>query len=198
MDKSEKVEAYYTEEHAFKSAIAQLRELALKANLEETFKWMFPTYTINEKNVLAICKFKQHFGIWFFNGVFLSDSKNVLENAQEGKTQAMRHWRFKSQVEIDNIVVSAYIHEAIENERKGIRLAPKKKQAVVVIVPEELQKTFKNNPDLKKTFTLLSLYQQKEYSDYIADAKQQKTKESRLSKIIPMILEGKGLNDKYR
>jgi uncharacterized protein YdeI (YjbR/CyaY-like superfamily) len=198
VDKSEKIEAYYEEEHLFKEAITQLRELVIKTDLEETFKWMFPTYTLNGKNVLAICKFKGHFGIWFFNGVFLSDSKNVLENAQEGKTQAMRHWKFKSRDEIKEKMVSAYINEAIENERKGIRLAPKKKQAIVVVLPKELKIAFENNPDLKKAFHTLSPSRQKEYAEYISGAKREQTKEARLSKILPMILEGKGLNDKYR
>jgi uncharacterized protein YdeI (YjbR/CyaY-like superfamily) len=198
VDKSEKIEAYYEEEHLFKEAITQLRELVIKTDLEETFKWMFPTYTLNGKNVLAICKFKGHFGIWFFNGVFLSDSKNVLENAQEGKTQAMRHWKFKSRDEIKEKMVSAYINEAIENERKGIRLAPKKKQAIVVVLPKELKIAFENNPDLKKAFHALSPSRQKEHAEYISGAKREQTKEARLSKILPMILEGKGLNDKYR
>ena len=78
MDKSEKVEAYYDENHVFKEAISVLRDLVLKTSLEETFKWMYPTYTLKGKNVLAICKFKEHFGIWFFNGVFLSDKNKRI------------------------------------------------------------------------------------------------------------------------
>ena len=101
MEKSEKVAKYYEEDHQFKNAISELRDLVLKSELEETFKWSFPTYTINNKNVLSICKFKNHFGIWFFNGVFLKDEKGILENAQEGKTKAMRHWKFSSIEEID-------------------------------------------------------------------------------------------------
>ncbi len=198
MDKSEKIESYFEEEHLFKSAINQLRELVLKTDVEETFKWMFPTYTLHGKNVLAICKFKGHFGIWFFQGIFMSDPKNMLENAQEGKTQAMRHWKFKSQEDIDHKVVLAYINEAIENERKGLRLAPKKKQTIVVILPQELKVAFENNPTLKKAYDTLSPSKQKEYSEYLSSAKRAQTKETRLSKIIPMILDGKGLNDKYR
>jgi len=124
---------------------------------------MFPTYTLEGKNVLAICKFKGHFGIWFFNGVFLSDPKNILENAQEGKTQAMRHWKFKTLDEIQENLITAYINEAIANERKGIRLAPKKKQRIVVVVPQELKTAFNNNTLLKKAFDTLSPSKQKEY-----------------------------------
>ncbi len=198
MDKSEKIEAYYGEEHDYKKAIGILRDLVLKTNLEETYKWNFPTYTLDGKNVLSICKFKKHFGIWFFNGVFLSDKKKVLQNAQEGKTQAMRHWKFNSIDEIVEKIVSAYINEAIENQKKGIQLGPKKKTPVSFKIPPELKVALEKDANANKLFKKLAPYNQKEYSEYIASAKQDKTKDSRLAKILPMIKEGKGLNDKYK
>ncbi|CAM4412454.1 YdeI family protein [Zobellia roscoffensis] len=199
MDASEKVAAYYGDEHHFKNGIAQLRKLALQTELAETYKWSIPTYTINEKNVLAICKFKKHFGIWFFNGVFLSDSENLLENAQEGKTQAMRHWKFYSEDDINAMKVSAYINEAIENQKKGIELikSPKKKVTNVAL-PIELEEAFRTQLKAKDSFKELSFYKQKEYVEYIASAKREITKLNRLEKILPMIIEGKGLNDAYR
>ncbi|CAM4177290.1 YdeI/OmpD-associated family protein [Zobellia nedashkovskayae] len=199
MDTSEKTEAYYAEEHPFKTGIALLRDLALKTDVVETYKWNFPTYTINKKNVLAICKFKNHFGIWFFNGVFLSDPENILENAQKGKTQAMRHWKFYSEKDVDLLNVSAYINEAIENQKKGVELirVPKKKTTSVV-VPIELKDAFNIHPKAKSAFRKLTPYKQKEYTEYIASAKREKTKVNRLEKILPMIIDGKGLNDMYR
>ena len=82
MEKSEKLESYYEKEHPFREGIGFLREIALKTEAQEDFKWSIPVYTLNGKNVFGICKFKGHFGIWFFNGVFLTDSKKVLENVQ--------------------------------------------------------------------------------------------------------------------
>jgi len=196
-EKAEKVELYYTEEHPFKKSIAILREIALKANLEETYKWMFPTYMVNGKNVLSICKFKKHCGIWFFNGVFLSDPEKVLENAQKGKTQAMRHWKFYD-IPNNTKKIAAYINEAIENERKGIKLRPKKKKEVKVVIPPELKTALDKDSALKVAFNDLSNYKKKEYCEYITTAKREKTKTNRLEKIIPMIAKGAGLNDKYR
>lgn len=198
MDRSEKVERYYGEEHHFSKAIGKLRDLALKTGLEETYKWMFPTYTLDGKNVLSICKFNKHFGIWFFNGVFLRDEKQILENAQEGKTQAMRHWKFYAIDDIDETGVLAYLREAIENQKNGRVLAPIKKKATKKLEPKLLKDALAKNTNANIAFKKLSLYKQNEYSEYIEAAKQEKTKLSRLEKIIPMISNGKGLNDRYR
>lgn len=198
MEKAEKIERFYSEEHLFSKAVRKLREVVLKTGLEETYKWMFPTYTLNGKNVISIGKFKKHFGIWFFHGVFLKDEKQVLENAQEGKTQAMRHWKFYSIDDIDEIGVLGYIHEAIENQKNGRVLVPQKKNSKKKLVPKLLKDALSENTNAETAFKKLSLYKQNEYSEYIESAKQEKTKLSRLQKIIPMIVEGKGLNDKYK
>lgn len=198
MEKSEKVAYYYSEEHHFSKAIGKLRDLALKTGMEETYKWMFPTYTLDGKNVLSICKFKKHFGIWFFNGVFLKDEKQILENAQEGKTQAMRHWKFYTIDDIDQTGVSAYINEAIENQKNGRVFVPTKKKAVKKPLPKILKDTLAKNVSIGKAFIRLSLSKQNEYAEYIETAKQEKTKITRLEKILPMIAEKRGLNDMYR
>ena len=180
MDKAEKIERFYEEEHPFKSAVALLRELALKSELEETFKWSFPTYTLNDKNVMAIGKFKNHFGVWFFNGVFLSDPLNVLENAQEGKTQAMRHWKFFSESDIDSNTVTGYINEAIKNQRDGKVLKPAKKTKTETLqIPDLLQKSMDDNPELNTEFNSMSPYKRKEYIEYIETAKNQSPPKSK-------------------
>ncbi|WP_394970637.1 YdeI family protein [uncultured Croceitalea sp.] len=197
MDKSEKVEAYYEEEHHYKNAIGILRGLVLKTKLEETYKWMFPTYTLEGKNVLSICKFKGHFCIWFFNGVFLTDSNNVLRNAQDGKTKAMRQWKFTEENQIDKKAILGYISEAIDNQKNG-RISYPSKTSKPIAIPELLLTEFKKNKQLKNAYNTLTTYKQKEFNEHIATAKQEKTKLRRLEKIIPMILAGEGLSDKYR
>ncbi|MEH6778155.1 YdeI/OmpD-associated family protein [Maribacter arcticus] len=198
MDKPKKIERFYTENHQFKDGVHELRLLVLKCGLIETFKWSFPTYTFDNKNIVAICKFKSHFGIWFFNGVFLSDPMKILENAQEVKTKAMRHWKFKSLEEIDKTTVREYITEAIENQKKGLHLNLIRKTNDKLILPSKLSSVFKKKYELRNAFQSLTLAKQREYAEYIETAKQEKTKLSRLHKAIPLILEKKGLNDKYR
>ena len=198
MESSEKLEAYYEQEHSFKEGISILRDLALKTKVVETLKWGSPVYTTEGKNIFWIARFKNHFGLGFFNGMFLKDPKKVLVNVQEGKTQAMRHWQFKSIGEIDAPSIVAYINEAIENQKKGMRLIPEKKKKSELIIPKLLKEAFDKNPKMEKAFTALSAYKQRDYAEYIASAKQEKTKLARMEKIIPMINHGIGLNDKYR
>ncbi len=193
---AEKVEAYYSKDQKFREGITRLREIALKTQLVETYKWGSPVYTIDNKNVLGILAFKSYFGLWFFNGVFLSDPKGVLENAQEGKTKSMRHWKFKAVGNIDEVGVLEYIKETIENQKKGLELKPSRKTEI--IIPKLLLDSLLENTRLNEQFNELTPYKQRDYCEYIAEAKQQKTKESRLDKIIPMISKGQGLNDKYK
>ncbi|RKS25226.1 uncharacterized protein YdeI (YjbR/CyaY-like superfamily) [Flavobacterium endophyticum] len=172
-----------------------LKSIIIKTELVEMVKWGAPVYTLNNKNVLAIGGFKNFFTIWFYNGVFLKDSKKVLVNANEGVTKALRQWHFQSKEEIDEKLVLSYIQEAIENEKAGISSKPAKKEA---IVSEFMEEHFKSDMALKKAFELFTPFKQREFLEYIETAKQEKTKISRFEKIKPMILEGIGLNDKYR
>ena len=122
MNVDAKIEAYYSKNQKYKEGISHLRAIALKTQFVETLKWGSPVYTIDNKNVLGILAFKNHFGIWFFNGVFLSDPKGVLVNAQEGKTKSMRHWKFSAVNDIDETGVLEYINEAIANQKKGLEI----------------------------------------------------------------------------
>ena len=198
MNVASKVEAYFEEEHRFREGVQILRDWAITTKAEETFKWQSPVYALNGKNVFWISRFKNHFSIGFFNGIFLKDPEKILVNAQEGKTQAMRHLKFESVSDIDSITVLAYMNEALRNQEKGIQLLPNKGQNPNLILPGLLAKALTDSPEIKKAFYGLSPYQQREYAEYIANAKQEKTKLSRIEKISILIKAGRGLNDRYR
>lgn len=167
-----------------------------KLSLEKTIKWGAEVFTYNGKNVVSYGGFKNYFTVWFYNGVFLEDKYNVLVNAQEGKTKSLRQWRFTSIAEIDEKKITEYIYEAIEIEKKGLKIAPEKFEAIPV--SELLEMEFKTNQTLKTAFEKLTPGKQKEYIVYINEAKQEATKLKRVEKIKPMILDGIGLNDKYK
>lgn len=196
MKKVSSVEEYIEENSHFGEALSLLRDLINTTELEETLKWNAPVYTLNGKNVVGLGAFKNHFGIWFFNGVFLKDKDNLLEQAQE-KTKGLRQMRFESIDDIDKHAVLAYVTEAIENQKLGKEIKPEKKGKTIVI-PKELQIALETNKNFQAAFKALTPGKQREYCEYIELAKQEKTKMSRLEKIKPMILKGVGLNDKYK
>lgn len=197
MKKVNSVEEYIENSANFAEEIAMLRNIINSTALEETIKWSMPTYCLNGKNVLGLGAFKNHFCIWFHHGVFLKDEHKLLYNAQEEKTKAMRQMRFETKKDINKAAVLAYVKEAIENQRLGRELKPQRKTKPVTI-PKELKIALSTNSELKKTFKQLSPSHQREYCDYITEAKRDDTKQRRLEKIIPMIINGKGLNDKYK
>lgn len=172
-----------------------LKSIIAKTELIETSKWGGCVYVLDNKNVVGIGGFKNYFTIWFFNGVFLKDEKKALVNAQEGVTKSLRQWRFTSKDDVNESLVLEYIQEAIENEKQGIK-SPKAE--VTIEMPEIFQKELELNKNLKEAFLKFSPYKQKEFLEYIALAKREETKRSRIEKIKPMILENIGLNDKYR
>ncbi|MDT0557325.1 YdeI/OmpD-associated family protein [Ichthyenterobacterium sp. W332] len=197
MQKIYAVEEYLELHPKWAEALTALRNILLKTELVETIKWSIPTYTVNNKNVIGIGAFKEYFGLWFFNGVFLKDKEQVLINAQEGKTKGMRQWRFAAISELNEPLILNYIKEAIDNQKQGLEVKPNRKKKATVI-PPILQTELDNQPDLKNGFAVLTPFKQREYCEYITTAKRDATKQSRLEKIIPMILQGIGLNDKYR
>lgn len=188
-------EEYISWHPEYETLLRKLQSIIFQTELEEKMKWGIPTYCLKGKNVVGIGAFKSYAGIWFFNGVFLNDKAKVLINAQEGKTKGMRQWRFDSIDDIDEVLLLSYLKEAIQNQKDGKEIKPERKP---LIIPDELKEVLASDSNLSETFDSLSLSCKREYAEYIAEAKRDETKQKRLEKIIPMIMEKVGLNDKYK
>ncbi len=196
MEKNKTVEEFISKKSEWKLELEKLRTIMLSTEMKEAVKWGIPVYTINEKNVLGIGAFKSYVGIWFYQGVFLKDKQKKLINAQEGKTKGMRQWRFNAIGEIDEKLVLQYVQEAVQNQKEGKEIKPEKTKSIEI--SSELESELVSNTSFKQSFEQLTPFKQKEYIEYMAAAKREATRLSRLEKIIPMVLEGAGLNDKYR
>lgn len=192
-----KVDDYISKKEVWRKELELLRSSFTNLPVEETIKWGAPTYVYKNKNVVGLAAFKNYCGLWFFQGALLKDDHKVFINAQEGKTKAMLQWRFNSIDEINVDLIKSYVLEALENVDKGNEIKPTRNKKPVVI-PDELMSSFDSNKDLKKAFDELSLSNQREYAAYIIEAKRESTRLRRLEKIIPMILNRVGLNDKYK
>ena len=191
------VEEFFEAQTKWNDELQILREILLKLSFEETLKWGAPAYTIDGKNVIGIGAFKSYVGLWFFNGNFLKDAHSKLYNAQDGKTRGMRQWRFNSLNEMDEVLITQYLKEAIKNQKQG-KVIKVTRNTKPVVIPSELKNVLDKDAKLNLAFEKFSVSKQREYADYISDAKREATKQTRLQKIKPMILEGKGLYDKYK
>ena len=188
------VEEYLTQLQNWQTEATKLRKILLKSPLTEELKWRSPCYTFQNKNVVILGCFKDFCSLSFFKGALLKDPDQVL--TRPGKnSRAARLIRFTSLQEINDLepVVQSYILEAIELERAGRKVDLQ--QEAELELPHELQDQFKNNPALKKAFTALTPGRQRAYIIYFSTAKQSQTRVSRIEKLTPQILDGKGLHD---
>ena len=180
----------------WQAEITKLRTILLGTGLAEELKWGAPCYTHNGRNVVGINAFQSYFGLWFFQGALLEDEAGVLVNAQEGVTKALRQWRMQSVADIRAREIRHYVREAIGLVDAGRRVAPAKKGPVEV--PAELRAALRRSGRAARQFASLTPGRQREYAEYIAEAKRDATKTKRIGKILPMIESGVGLNDRYR
>jgi uncharacterized protein YdeI (YjbR/CyaY-like superfamily) len=171
-----------------------LRKICLGCGLNEDFKWMHPCYSFQKKNVVLIHNFKEYCALLFHKGVLLNDSQGILIQQTEN-VQSARQIRFtnlQGMVDLEP-VIKAYIYEAIELEKVGVEVVMKKTSEFEM--PEEFKNALDDNAHLKTAFYALTPGRQRGYLLYFSQAKQSTTRESRIEKCTPDIMDGKGLND---
>ena len=172
----------------------KLRTIVLDCGLTEELKWGCPCYTFQKRNIVLMHGFKDYCALLFFKGALLQDAKGILIQQTEN-VQAARQIRFTNVREIIKLktVLQAYIKEAIEVERAGVKVNLKK--TAEFKMPDEFKKKLAESPGLKRAFNALTPGRQRGYLLYFSSARQSKTREARIEKSVPQILEGKGLND---
>ena len=190
-----KVDGFLRKSKKWKEEFEKLRDIALDCELTEEMKWMHPCYTFEEKNIVLIHGFKEYCALLFHKGALLQDAHGILIQQTEN-VQAARQIRFTNVREIVEMepILKAYICEAIEVEKAGLKVEFKKNAEF--IIPEEFQKKLDEIPALKTAFEALTPGRQRAYILYFSNAKQSKTRESRVEKCMQQILNGKGLNDR--
>lgn len=187
-----KVDAYLEREKTWRSEFEALRAIIRDFDLSEDFKWGHPCYALDKSNIVLMHGFKEYCALLFFKGALMKDPGGILVQQTEN-VQAARQIRFTSADEIRRMAnaLKSYIQEAIEVEKAGLKVEFKKE----FDIPEELQAKLDERPDLKAAFQALTPGRQRAYILHVSGAKQAKTRETRVEKCIPQILEGKGLDD---
>jgi uncharacterized protein YdeI (YjbR/CyaY-like superfamily) len=185
---------FYFDKEKWHKELEQLRKIVLDCGLDEELKWGCPCYTFEKNNIVLIHVFKEYCALLFFKGVLLKDAKSILVQQTEN-VQTARQVRFTTVQEIVKLkaTLKAYIYEAIEVEKAGLKVNLKK--TAEYTIPKEFQTILNKNAALKKAFKALTPGRQRGYILYFSAPKQSKTRESRIEKSMPQIIDGKGLND---
>jgi len=189
-----RVDEYLSRAKKWQEEMERLRTIVLDCQLTEEWKWRAPCYTFQKNNVVIIQGFKEYCALLFFKGALLNDANGILIKPGEN-TQAGRQIRFTGVGDIIAMepILKAYIYEAIEVERTGLKVDFKK--TAEYVIPEEFQNKLDELPPLKAAFEALTPGRQRAYIIYFSQPKQSKTRESRVEKYIQKILYGKGLDD---
>ncbi len=189
-----KVDVVLRNSKKWREEFERLRAIALDCRLTEELKWGVPCYTLDNRNVVLMHGFKEYCALLFFKGALLKDAKGILIRQTENM-QAARQIRFTNAREIVKLkpVLKAYILEAMEVEKSGLKVKLKKTSEYAI--PEEFKNRLAENPALKTAFDSLTPGRQRAYLLYFSSPKQTKTREARVEKSVRQILNGKGLND---
>jgi len=189
-----KVDFFFSKAKKWQKELEQLRLIVLDCGLTEELKWGVPCYTLQKSNIVMIHAFKEYCALLFFKGALLHDANGMLIQQTEN-VQAARQIRFTNVREIvkREAILKAYIYEAIEVEKAGLKVNLKK--TAEFSIPEEFQHKLDEDPALRTAFEALTPGRQRAYILYFSAPKQAKTRESRIEKYLKQILKGKGLDD---
>lgn len=192
--KNPKVDWFFDKATQWRDEYEKLRMIALDCGLTEELKWGQPCYTLNGNNIVVIHGFNEYCAYLFFKGVLLNDSEGILIQQTEN-VQVPRQARFTSAKQIVDLepVLKAYIFDAIELEKAGIKAKLKKTSDFPVA--EEFQTKLDAMPALRAAFQTLTPGRQRGYLLHFSQAKRAQTRQERVEKYIPQILAGKGLDD---
>jgi uncharacterized protein YdeI (YjbR/CyaY-like superfamily) len=189
-----KVDGFFSNAGRWQEEMEKLRSIILNEELTEELKWGWPCYSFQESNIVLMHGFKEYCALLFFKGVLMKDPNAILIRQTEN-VQAARQIRFTNARQIAGMasVLKAYVREAIEVEKTGLKV--EYKETTEYPIPEEFKSRLARTPALKTAFDALTPGRQKGYLFFFSAAKQSKTRESRIDKCMRQILSGKGLND---
>ena len=188
-----KVDEFVNRAKKWQAEMRKLRSLLIGCGLEEELKWGKPCFMFESTNIAIIQPFKDHCSLMFFKGALLEDRLGLLRSQGENTQSALR-LEFRSEAQVTKSVVASYVKSAIAVEKQGLKVDFKAKRELEL--PQELTQIFKKDRKLAKAFEALTPGRQRAYVLHFAGAKQSETRTARIEKCAPLILAGKGINDR--
>jgi len=197
-NRSPEFDAYIEEAAAFaKPILTKLRGLFHQAcpNIEETMKWSFPHFEYRGI-VGSMAAFKAHVSFGFWKAKLLSDPHQLLDG-KDSTSMATLKIKDVKDLPSDKIILD-YIREAVKLNEEGVKLPAKPKGAKKeLVVPDDLTAALKKNKKAQAAFDAFSYSHQKEYVEWITEAKRPETRATRVATTIEWLTEGKSRNWKY-
>ena len=200
-NRSPQVDAYIAKAAPFAQPILEKIRDAFHAahpEIEEVMKWSVPHFQY--KGVIgSMAAFKNHVSWGFWKAQLMSDPKGIL-NAMGDKT-SMGAAKVTSEKDLPpKKVMVEYVREAIRLNEEGVKIerAPSTRSASPVEVPDDLAVALKKDKKAKATFDAFSPSHQREYIEWLTEAKQDATRQKRLAIAIEWMAEGKSRNWKYQ
>lgn len=189
------VDPWFEKAKAWQEEVARLREILLGCDLVEELKWGKPTYRAEGANIVLIMPLKETCTLLFTKGALITDAKDLLVQPGEN-SQSARQMRFTSAAQITKLkaTIRGYVRQAVELEKSGAKVEFRK--STDLVYPKEFQDKLDRNSALREAFLKLTPGRQRQYHLHFTGAKQSATRESRVEKAIPLILDGLGLNDR--
>jgi uncharacterized protein YdeI (YjbR/CyaY-like superfamily) len=189
------VDPWFAKAARWQAEVAKLREILLGCDLTEELKWGKPTYTLDGANIVLIMPLKETCTLLFIKGALLKDPEGLLVQPTK-ESQAQRQMRFATTAEITQMrtAIRGYVRQAVEVEQAGLKVEFRKSSNLVY--PKEFQDELDRNTALREAFHALTPGRQRRYHLHFTGAKLAATRESRVEKAIPLILDGLGLDDR--
>ncbi|MGJ7527451.1 YdeI/OmpD-associated family protein [Variovorax sp. GB1P17] len=190
-----KVDPYFSKPGPWQAELELLRGILLGCDLTEELKWGKPTYTFGGSNIILIMPLKESCALLFLKGALLEDPQGLLVQPGEN-SQSARQMHFTSAAEVTKLkaAVKRYVKQAIAVEEAGLKVQFKK--STDLVYPPEFQSRLDKNSALREAFHALTPGRQRQYHIYFTGAKKAETREARVEKALPLILDGMGLNDR--
>lgn len=163
-------------------------------NIKETTKWGMPHFETDKVIVASMAAFKNHCSFGFWNASLLSDPEGILNlAANHGMGHLGKMTNLKDLPK--DAILKKYIKEAAALEQNHKQAT--KKERPKIEIPASFLAALEGNKKTKAIFDKMSPSHQKEYNEWIAEAKRDATRDNRIAQALEWIAEGKSRHWKY-
>jgi uncharacterized protein YdeI (YjbR/CyaY-like superfamily) len=193
-NRDQRVDAYITASAGFAQPILEHLRAAVHAacpEVEESIKWRCPHFLYHGAMMCSMAAFKQYcsFGFWHRTDVVGDAAKEGM--GQFGKIASVKDLPVRKEL-------VAYVRQAMAMIDAGVKKTrPKTAPKPPPTLPADFAAVLKKHTAARKHYEAFSPSAQREYIDWITEAKTDATRQKRIDTALAWLAEGKHRNWKY-